>query len=364
LIGEKEGTMTTTTAAEASQTQESVRQYYGETLETNQDLKTSACCTQETVAEHLKPLLGKVHDEVMAKFYGCGSPIPTALEGRTVLDLGCGSGRDSYVLSQLVGPTGRVIGVDMTDEQLAVARRHIDYHTERFGYDSPNVEFHQGLIEDLAAIGIEDASVDLVISNCVINLSADKGKVFSEINRVLKPGGELYFSDVFTGRRVPEALRLDPVLLGECLGGALYLEDFRRMLQAAGFADHRTVSRSPIALEDPQVEAQAGMIDFHSVTVRTFKCDFEDVCENYGHVAYYNGTVPESRHAFVLDDHHVFKTGMPVPVCGNTAKMLQETRYGGHFRVEGDFSVHYGLFDCGPDAVAGAAAAPEGGACC
>ena len=346
------------------QTQESVRQYYGETLASNEDLKTSACCTTEAVAEHLKPLLANVHDEVMAKFYGCGSPIPSALEGATVLDLGCGSGRDSYVLSQLVGPTGRVIGVDMTAEQLEVARRHIDYHTARFGYERPNVEFHQGYIEDLAALGIEDASVDLVVSNCVINLSAAKDKVFAEVHRVLKPGGELYFSDVFTGRRVPEPLQRDDVLLGECLGGALYIEDFRRLLQQVGFADYRTVSRSPIALEDPQVEAKAGMIDFHSLTVRTFKCDFEDICENYGHVAYYNGTLAESPHAFVLDDHHVFRTGMPVPVCGNTTKMLAETRYGAHFRVVGDFSVHYGPFDCGPEAAPAGAEEPASGACC
>ncbi len=103
------------------------------------------------------------------------------------------------------------------------------------------------------------------------------------------------------------------------------------------------------------------MIDFHSVTVRAFKLDLEDLCESYGQVAYYLGTIPESPHRFILDDHHVLKTGQPTPVCGNTAAMLQETRYRPHFRVVGDRAVHYGLFDCPPKA---APDDPRGGACC
>lgn len=151
-----------------------------------------------------------------------------------MLDLGCGLGRDCYLLSRLVGKTGRVIGVDMTEEQLSVARNHLDWHTERYSYNRANVEFLHGHIEDLSTVGIVDNSIDVVVSNCVINLSANKHKVLSEIFRVLKPGGELYFSDVYADRRIPEALKLDPVLLGECLGGALYWEDFRRIMQEIG----------------------------------------------------------------------------------------------------------------------------------
>jgi len=103
----------------AVQTKESVQEYYGRTLASNEDLKTSACCSIDAMPTHLQPLLKTIHDEVHAKFYGCGSPIPLALEGQTVLDLGCGTGRDSYLLSQLVGPKGMVIGVDMTDEQVS-----------------------------------------------------------------------------------------------------------------------------------------------------------------------------------------------------------------------------------------------------
>ncbi|WP_156302737.1 methyltransferase domain-containing protein [Methylogaea oryzae] len=310
--------------------------------------------------EPLRAILAELHPEVKERFYGCGSPIPPLLEGRTVLDLGSGSGRDAYILSKLVGAQGRVIGVDMTEEQLAVANRHIGYHTEKFGYQRPNVRFLQGYIEDLQSLGLADASVDVVVSNCVLNLSPDKGRVFSEIWRVLKPGGELYFSDVFADRRVPAPLARDPVLLGECLGGALYVEDFRRLMAAIGCLDYRITHSARIALNDPEVEAKAGMIGFRSMTVRAFKLDLEDRCEDYGQVAYYLGSIPGHPHAFALDDHHLLKTGQPLLVCGNTAAMLRDTRYGGHFRVEGNMSTHYGLFDCGPPAGGG----ESFGACC
>ena len=284
-----------------------------------------------------------------------------AAENATVLDLGCGSGRDAYLLSQIVGEHGHVIGVDMTDEQLSVAHQYIDWHMDKFGYKKPNIEFKKGYIEDLQTAGIADNSVDVVISNCVINLSANKEKVFREIYRVLKPGGELYFSDVFAGRRIPQELQTDKVLLGECLGGAMYTEDFRRMMTDIGIADIRITAKRELTLDDTEVYQKAGMIDFYSMTVRAFKVDLEDVCEDYGHVAYYQGTLDEYPHSFILDDHHVFKTGMPVRVCGNTANMLLQTRFNKHFRVEGDFSTHYGLFSSNPSSTD---ETEVSGACC
>ncbi len=180
--------------------------------------------------------------------------------------------------------------------------------------------------------------------------------------RVLKPGGELYFSDVFSGRRIPEHLKKDKVLYGECLSGAIYIEDFRRLMTDLGIPDTRVVSKRRLTLEDKELQAKAGMIDFYSMTVRAFKVELEDICENYGHVAYYNGTIEEAPHSFDLDDHHHFQAGLPVPVCGNTANMLGKSRFADHFRITGDFSTHYGPFDCGP-----APSTPEqgqAGACC
>ncbi|MCB0366706.1 MAG: methyltransferase domain-containing protein [Bdellovibrionaceae bacterium] len=343
-------------------TLESVKDYYGKVLKTNKDLKTSACCVGESVPSHLRPIIKEIHSEVKDRFYGCGSPIPSQLEGCTVLDLGSGSGRDCYLLSKLVGESGRVIGVDMTDEQLEVARRHQQYHADQFGFKKSNVEFHQGYIEDLEGVGIPSNSVDVVVSNCVLNLSPSKDRVFREIFRVLKPGGELYFSDVFADRRIAEPLTKDPVLLGECLGGALYIEDFRRLLLEVGCPDFRVVSSSTMSLSDPEVEAKIGMVRFYSMTIRAFKLELEDRCEDFGQMATYKGTLPELPHFFDLDNHHHFIAGKPMAVCSNTARMLSQTRLKNHFEVVGDESTHFGLFDCSPPVAFAGDAAP--GSCC
>ncbi|MBT4823279.1 MAG: methyltransferase domain-containing protein, partial [Lentisphaerae bacterium] len=314
-----------------------------------------------TLAPDVRSALAEINDDVLNRFYGCGSPLPPLLDGCTVLDLGCGAGRDAYLASRLVGPDGRVIGVDMTAEQLDVARHNLASQMRRFGFPEPNVDFRQGFIEDLAAIGIENDSIDVIISNCVLNLSPDKRAVFAEILRVLKPGGELFFADVFAGRRVPGSLHTDPVLHGECLAGAMYVADFRRLMRDVGCPDFRATEGRRIALNSPEIKQRIGMIDFYSKTIRAFKlASLEDDCEDYGQVAVYSGTIPGYPHFFDLDDHHRLHTGKPMLVCGNTAAMVQETRYGAHFTVHGDRSVHYGAFECGP----AAGKATVGGACC
>ena len=148
-------------------------------------------------------------------------------------------------------------------------------------------------MENLGALGLEDNSVDVVISNCVINLSPDKRSVFSEIFRVLKPSGELCFSDIFAGCRVPEHFKEDPILHGECLAGALYIEDFRRLLRVVGCPDYRVMLRRKVQFDNPAVEVKIGMIDFYAMTVRAFKIAcLEDFCEDFGQSATYLGTIP------------------------------------------------------------------------
>lgn len=350
-------------ASKTSASQSVIRDYYGKVLARTEDLQTNACCTADSMPAHLAATARLIAAEVVEKFYGCGSPIPPAIEGCTVLDLGCGTGRDVFLCSKLVGGGGRVIGIDMTEEQLAVARRHAPEQAKVFGFSRPNTEFHQGYIEDLRAVGIADASVDVVVSNCVINLSPQKSRVFSEILRVLKPGGELLFSDVFADRRLDPSLLDDPVLVGECLAGAMYWEDFRRMMEHLGVADVRTVSSRSIALGNSEIEEKLGGARFRSVTVRAFKLDcLEDRCEDFGQVAIYRGGIPGSPLRFQLDDHHEFEVGRPMLVCGNTAAMLQETRLGRHFQVLGDRSRHFGLFDCPAAPVPGGER--SSGGCC
>ncbi len=186
---------------------------------------------------YLKPILAAIHDEVHARYYGCGLVLPEQIRALRILDLGSGAGRDCFAMSAMVGEQGSVVGVDMTEQQLAVARRHVDYHRDKFGYKSANVTFLQGELEHLDQLDIPDHSIDVIVSNCVINLCEDKAAVLKQAYRLLKPGGEMYFSDVYADRRMPETLAKDPILFGECLSGAFYWNDFHNTAKACGFLD-------------------------------------------------------------------------------------------------------------------------------
>lgn len=324
-----------------------VQDYYGRQLQHTGDLKTTACCDASLVPGWLKPLLARIHPEVQSRYYGCGLVCPPLLEGLRVLDLGCGSGRDVYSLAQLVGASGEVVGVDMTLEQLAVAEGHRAFHAETFGY--ANVRFVHGYIERLDELDLEPGSFDVIVSNCVVNLSPDKDAVLRGVHRLLKDGGEFYFSDVYADRRVPQSVRDDPVLYGECLGGALYWNDFLRLAQRQGFADPRLVTDRPLSLSDTTLAPRVGNLNFYSATYRLFKLEaLENACEDYGQAVIYRGSIPGSPERFVLDKHHDIETGRVFPVCGNTWRMLHDTRFVPHFEFIGDFSRHFGLFaGCG-----------------
>ena len=161
---------------------------------------------------------------------GCGNPLALAAiePGMTVLDLGSGAGFDAFLAWRRVGPTGRVIGVDMTDDMLALARNN----AEQLG--AANVEFRKGSIERLP---VEDATIDLVISNCVINLSSDKATVFREIHRALKPSGRFAVSDIVLLRPLPAAIAHDLQSYAGCIAGASLLSDYLAMAFAAGFTE-------------------------------------------------------------------------------------------------------------------------------
>jgi hypothetical protein len=166
---------------------------------------------------------------------------------------------------------------------------------------------------------------------------------------LLRPGGEFFFSDVYADRRLPEAVRNDPVLYGECLGGALYWNDFLRLAQRQGFVDPRLYEDRPLEITDPTLAARVGRARFYSATYRLFKLDgLESACEDHGQAVIYRGTISQHADRFVLDKHHDIETGRVFPVCGNTWRMLQETRFRTHFDFIGDFSRHFGLFEgCG-----------------
>ncbi|MGI6009531.1 MAG: methyltransferase domain-containing protein [Methanomethylophilus sp.] len=333
---------------DGDEVREGVREYYGKELKGTSDLKTGACCCSSPMGDDVKAAYAEIDSEILERSYGCGSPLPPLLRGLTVLDLGCGTGKDVYAASKLVGPEGHVIGVDMTPEQLEVARRHVASQTQRYGYSEPNVEFLEGQIEDLRSLGIADGSVDVVISNCVINLSPDKEKVFSEAYRVLKEGGELYFSDIFADRRVPDSVYADPVVRGECLGGAMYYGDFRRLMRKVRFGPFWCVSASDVPVENEAIRKLTGDTVFTSRTVRAFKIEgLEEDEEDYGQMAAYMGDIPCYSDEFDLSSDIRFARGMWKRVSGNTAAALSGSRYRESFAVTGDRSRHLGRFSDG-----------------
>ncbi len=323
--------------------------YYGKILAGSGDLRTDACATLGAPSSALRAALANVHPEVKARYFGCGLIAPACLENARVLDLGSGSGQDAYVLAQCVGEGGSVVGVDATPEQLAIAREHAEWHRERFGYARSNVEFIEGDIAKLEQLSLAPDSFDVIVSNCVFNLVDDKAAVFAAAHRFLKPGGELYFADVYADRRLPAALRADPVLHGECLAGALYWNDFLRLAKAAGFLDPRLVTSRPLAIGDDDVARRIAPARFYSATYRLFKLDgLESACEDYGQSVRYEGGVVGLEAAFVLDGHHSIEAGRMFPVCGNTFSMLHDTRFARHFEFFGDTRTHFGIFKgCG-----------------
>lgn len=230
---------------------ENVRRYYAERARTSTSCcgpVATSCCEPAVVSccgpEALYPvdLLAKFPEEVLFSL-GCGNPLVGAdiRPGETVLDLGSGGGLDCFLAAQRVGPAGRVIGVDMTPEMVERATAA----ARQLGFS--NVEFRLGYLEDLP---VEDDSVDVVISNCVINLSPDKPRVFREMFRVLKPGGRVSIADMVSKGPLPPSLRENPEAWNACIGGALEMEEYVRYLEEAGFTEVeiRTVNTPPLSV--------------------------------------------------------------------------------------------------------------------
>jgi MoaA/NifB/PqqE/SkfB family radical SAM enzyme/SAM-dependent methyltransferase len=230
-----------------------IQRYYGEAA---REPKTEICSPAVVDRRYLT----HIPDDVVARSYGCGSPVFQAelKPGETVVDLGSGAGLECFIASRLVGETGRVIGVDMTKEMLTFSEAARAVVAERLGYD--NVEFRHGYLE---ALPVEDARADAVISNCVINLSPEKLRVFAEIRRVLRPGGRAVISDLVSETALPPEIRFNPRLQGECIAGAMTEQKLLQTLWKLGFADVTVLAKTAWRT----VEG----VPFSSVTVRAWK---------------------------------------------------------------------------------------------
>ena len=320
-----------TTATPPLNVDQAVRDRYGAAAH---EAEPALCCPVDYDARYLKALPA----EILERDYGCGDPSKWVGEGETVLDLGSGGGKICYIASQVVGPRGRVIGVDCNDEMLDLARRHRAGVAATVGHD--NVEFRKGRIQDLAldldrfgqtlaaepvadAAGwlgaleqadrlrksdpmVPDGSVDVVVSNCVLNLVAeeDRRRLFEELARVLKVGGRAVISDIVSDSEVPRHLKDDPELWSGCISGAYEERAFLDAFEAAGFYGIEVVSRQ----SEPWQTVEG--IAFRSVTVRAYKADASAADDHDGQHAVYNGPW-----AFVMDEAgNQYGRGEAVPV--------------------------------------------------
>ncbi len=256
--------------------------------------------------------------EVLERFYGCGGPMSVAgvREGETVVDLGSGAGIDVFIAARKVGAGGRAIGVDMTDPMLGVAGESRPKVAASLGYDV--VEFRKGYLED---VPVDEGSADLVTSNCVINLSPDKRRVFAEVWRILKDHGRIVVSDIVADRPVPPDLKVNVHLWGECISGALSEDEFLSELERAGFYG--------VSILKKQFWKEVEGYLFHSVTVRGYKFRKRAGCVFQGHRAVYLGP-----YVSVTDEEgHLFPRGQEVEICTDTLAKLGNEPYRGAFAL-------------------------------
>jgi arsenite methyltransferase len=323
-----------------------------------------------------KSLLKVIPDEIIGKDYGCGDPSRYIRSGEIVLDLGSGSGKACYIISQIVGAKGKVIGVDFNPPMLELARKHQKSIGDKLGFH--NVEFRRGRIQDLqtdldlvddylqvnpvqsvADLAkleqfeikvrreqplIADESIDVIVSNCVLNLVRpdDKKQLFAEMYRVLKRGGRIAISDIVSDEAVPERLAKDANLWSACVSGAFQEEDFLRSFEDAKFHG--------VQIEELRSEPYQTVegIEFRAITVTAYKGK-EGPCIERNHAVIYRGPWKQ----VVDDDGHTLDRGARMAVCDKTFKLYSQAPYEGQFillppRQEVALA-NAGVFDCTRD---------------
>jgi ubiquinone/menaquinone biosynthesis C-methylase UbiE len=311
-----------------------------------QQAEAALCCPATYDSRYLAIL----PQEILDKDYGCGDPSPYLRPGETVLDLGCGAGKICYIAAQIVGPSGRVIGIDMTPAMLAVAEKYRHHIGEQLGFH--NVEFRRGRIQDLrtdlqtieaylqrhpvASVQdmqdfeafwaeqratcplVADESVDVVVSNCVLNLvrDEDKPQLFAGMFRVLRNGGRAVISDIVSDEPVPPHLKNDPELWSGCISGAMQEHQFIAAFAAAGFYGMHLLKR------DEQPWRTVEGIEFRSVTLAAYKGK-QGPCWDCNQAVIYKGPWSEVKD----DDGHTLIRGVPMAVCEKTFRLYTREPY-------------------------------------
>jgi SAM-dependent methyltransferase len=339
--------MTTTTTPSRNDREASVAKRYSAAAQAQEQ---ALCCP----VQYRREYLDVVPQEIIDRDYGCGDPTPYVRQGETVLDLGSGGGKVCYILSQVVGPKGRVIGVDCNREMLDLARSYREAVAERIGH--ANVEFRYGMIQDLALDleqladqtrgrtidepqdwldlrrieqrlrherpMIADESVDCVVSNCVLNLvrPEDRRQLLSDLFRVLKLGGRAAISDIVADEQVPEHLKNDPELWSGCISGAFREDEFLKAFEEAGFYGVEIAARQT----EPWRTVEG--IEFRSMTVVAYKGK-QGPCWERNQAVIYRGPFKKVED----DDNHVYYRGERMAVCDKTFQLLQKPPYEGQF---------------------------------
>lgn len=316
----------------------------------SEEREQALCCPVNYEAKYLEVL----PQELIDRDYGCGDPSKYVKEGETVLDLGSGGGKICYIASQIVGKSGKVIGVDMNDDMLGLAHQFKDEIAQRIGWD--NVEFRKGRIQDLATDlnkveslvakknvtsatdwlelnsqiremkkvdpMVADNSVDVVLSNCVLNLvdPDDRRQMIQEIHRVLKPGGRAVISDIASDETVPQHMKDDPELWSGCISGSFVENEFVEVFEENGFYGVEILTRQT----EPWVTVEG--IEFRSMTVRAYKL-VDAPCLDYGHAVIYNGPFK----VVIDDEDHVITRGDRVAVCKKNFERYTSGGYAKHF---------------------------------
>lgn len=334
-------------------------------------VEAALCCPVDYDPQYLKI----IPQDVLDRDYGCGDPSRYVREGETVLDLGSGGGKICFIASQIVGASGKVIGVDMTADMLALARENAPVIAKSVGYD--NVTFVRGHIEDLktdldkvdaylaehpiSSVDdlealeaytdamraqtpiIPDNSVDVIVSNCVLNLVSDEKKhqLFAEMFRVLKPGGRVAVSDIISDEESPEALKADTKLWSGCISGALSEEGFGLALEEAGF---HGIHMDKYETEPWQIVEG---IEYRSATYLAYKGK-QGPCHEKNQALIYKGPWRNVQD----DDGHVFRRGERSAVCEKTYNLLQKEPYADQFyainpAVEITETIEFSTPDCG-----------------
>lgn len=305
---------------------EDVKEFYSKAATSPQK---SLCCPTDYCSEDVS----HIPADVLKISYGCGSPVIRASvkEGEAVVDLGSGGGIDCFIAAKTTGKSGKIIGIDMTDEMLSQAEKSRKFVEKKLGYS--NIEFRKGVLED---IPVDSNSADLIVSNCVINLSLLKEKVFEEIFRILKKHGRFVIADIVSETEIPDNMRADKKLWGECAAGAVTQQQLIEIAKKTGFYGAQ--------IEHDYVWKVIDGIKFSSIIFRGWKFIKGDKCVYKGQYAIYKGPFLNVSD----DDDHTYPAGEPVEICTDTAAKLTSSPYAGSFIIIDTSKKEDAIIECGP----------------